>query len=100
MPSNPHQGNYLDIPDANPEGDNIRGSVLVCSRVVYGPSGPVPPIPVPLQISIILETEPDGDADSEETAAVVRLVIQSLFQVCPSSPIEQSEQDTGQWGGV
>ena len=100
MPSNPRQGNYLDVPDADPEGDNIRGSVLVCSRVVYGPSGPVAPIPAPLPMSVILETEPDSDADSEETAAMVRLVIRSLFQVCPSSPIEQSEQDTEQWGGV
>jgi hypothetical protein len=91
MPSNPRQGDYLDIPDANPEGDNIRDSVLVGFRVVYGPSGPVPPIPGPLQISVILKTEPESDADSEETAAVVRLLIRSLFHVCPSSPIEQSE---------
>jgi hypothetical protein len=75
MPSNPRQGNYLNIPDTDPEGDNIHSSVLVCFWVVYGPSGLVLPIPVPLQISIILKTEPDGDADSEETAAVVRLVI-------------------------
>jgi hypothetical protein len=65
----------------------MPGSVFVCFRVVHGSSGPVPPIPGPLHMSVILETEPESDADSEETAAMVRLLIRSLLQVCPSSPI-------------